>query len=85
MEGRKLLGANVFNRKQETIKPLVTNMVVLWILGIFVSFRIFVSFLSYMLGVKKHTLFNKFLSQKKMGAVKDFSNFFVIFWIYIIY
>ena len=42
MEGRKLLDAHVFNRRQETAKPIVTNIVVTWIFEIFVSFHYFV-------------------------------------------
>ena len=60
MEGRKLLDAHVFNGQQETAKPIVTNIV----------FRRFLRFLFlfavlYILGVQKHTLFNKFLSRKR--------------------
>ena len=61
MEGQKLLDAHVFNGRQEIAKLIVTNIVVPWIFEIFVTFSLFHTYLR----VKKHTLFNKFLLQKK--------------------
>ena len=61
MKGRKLLDAHVFNGRQEIAKLIVTNIVVPWIFEIFVTISLFHTYLR----VKKHTLFNKFLLQKK--------------------
>ena len=58
MEGRKLLDAQVFNRRQKLLKPSLQTF--------FYEFlgALFLFTLLYILGVKKHTLFNKFLLQK---------------------
>ena len=58
MESSILLDANVFDERQENTKPIVTRFVVPWIFEILFLFT-----LLYILGVKKHALFNKFLSQ----------------------
>ena len=42
MEGGRLLDVPIFNGRQEIAKPVVTNIVVLWILEIFVSFHYFI-------------------------------------------
>ena len=47
MEGRKLLDAHVFNGRQEIAKPVVTNIAVLWISEIFVSFHSFIHTWNY--------------------------------------
>ena len=60
MECRKLLDAHVFNGWQEIAKPIVTNIVVPWIFAILSLFTIL-----YIVRVKKYTLFNKFLLQKR--------------------
>ena len=61
MEGRKLLDAHVFNIQEQIAKPIVRNFVFSW-----VFLRVvFLFTLLYILGVKKHTLFNKFLSQRR--------------------
>ena len=58
VESSILLDANVFDERQENTKPIVTRFVVPWIFEILFLFT-----LLYILGVKKHALFNKFLSQ----------------------
>ena len=58
MEGRELLDAHVFNRRQEIERLLQT----LFFRGFFRLLFLFA--IAYILGVKKHTLFNKHLSQK---------------------
>ena len=58
VESSILLDANVFDERQENTKPIVTRFVVPWIFEI-----LFLLTLLYILGVKKHALFNKFLSQ----------------------
>ena len=58
MESSILLDANVFDERQENTKPIVTRFVVPWIFEILFLFT-----LLYILGVKEHALFNKFLSQ----------------------
>ena len=60
MEGRKLLLAYVFNGWQEIAKTIVANIIVPWIFEILFLFTIL-----YMLGAKRHALFNIFLSQKR--------------------
>ena len=60
MEDRKLLDAHEFNRRQEIAKPIIASL----FLHGFLRF-LFLFNLLYILGVKKHTLFNKFLQQKK--------------------
>ena len=74
MEGRKLLEAHVFNGRQEIVKPTVAIIAFPWIFEIFFHFT-----LLYTIGIKKHILFNKFLSQKnshfdrekEMGVMKE--------------
>ena len=56
-----MLDAHVFDGLQEIAKPIVANIVVSWNFEILLFF--FFSILC-ILEVKKHTLFNKFLSQK---------------------
>ena len=46
MEGRKLLDAHLFNRWQAIAKPIVTNIVVLWVFNIFVSLHYFIHTMS---------------------------------------
>ena len=58
VESGILVDANVFDEWQENTKPIVTRFVVPWIFEILFLFT-----LLYILGVKKHALFNKFLSQ----------------------
>ena len=58
MEGRELLDAHVFNRRQEIERLLQT----LFFRGFFRLLFLFA--IAHILGVKKHTLFNKHLSQK---------------------
>ena len=58
MEGWKLVDAQVFNRRQKLLKLSFETF--------FCGFLrvLFLFTLSYILGFKKHTLLNKFLSQK---------------------
>ena len=58
MEGRELLDAHVFNRRQEIERLLQT----FFFRGFFRL--LFLFSIAYILGVKKNTLFNKHLSQK---------------------
>ena len=60
MEDRKLLNAQVFNGWQ---KLLNLSLKTLFFRGFFIVLFLFTLFL-YILGAKKHTLLNKFLSQK---------------------
>ena len=59
MEGRKLLDAQVLNGRQKLLKPSLQTFFSMD----FWEFCFFSHFSTY-LGVKKHTLFNKFLPQK---------------------
>ena len=59
MKNVYLLDAHVFNGRQEIAKPIVTNLLFHGFLRFLFLFTIL-----YILGVKKHTLFKKFLSQK---------------------
>ena len=60
MEDRKLLDAYEFNRRQKIAKPIIASLFLCGFLRFLFLFN-----LLYILGVKKHTLFNKFLQQKK--------------------
>ena len=59
MEGRKLLYAQVFNRRQKLLK---LSLETFFFCGFLRASFLFT--LIYMLGLKKHALINKFLSQK---------------------
>ena len=43
IEGRKLPDAHVFNERQENAKPIVTNIVVQWIIKFLISFHYFIN------------------------------------------
>ena len=58
VKGRNLRDAHEFNGGQKIAKPIVTNR------GFFENF---VSFHSFIHCYKKHTLFNKFQSQKRQA------------------
>ena len=59
MKGRKLLYAEVFNGRQKSLKlSLKTSFSCVFLRVLFLFTLI------YILGVKKHTLFKTFLSQK---------------------
>ena len=55
------------NERQEIAKPILANFVFPWFLRFFFFFT-----LLYIFGVKKHTLFNKCLSQKRQSMKQNF-------------
>ena len=68
-----MLDVQVFNGRQKWLKPSLQTFF-LWIFESFV-----VSFDTlYILGVKKHTLFNKFLSQKFLEAIREEKEWFFV-------